>query len=362
MYSNKAFDNINHPPIFIILSSSNLASFIAHALPARFECASILSSGIFLLRYPSFAAENFIWKLTSLYVTPPLPTLFQCARKIVVPSDVCTRICATCISRDFTGHENIFPFNDLWCTQAPLNDFFCSVMRNVAATNVNSYCLLASRGRGESKPQFFSVWKMWRHPPKIVEFLVVAPFALVYYITQSAKYNKMTSFKSLPPLATVEIFLSYVPICIASPESQDALPASLLVVGLFFQTLWACVEAVRFICSMTHVSGSVVALCPGKSSRWYLQVLHVQFQLVPVFHSRGFLFSRVLKILLQPLFWFGNRLPPSIGQCRGVCNRHTRAAKKSPYLPKSLPLSYRICLYPQLRNQFHTQREGKAEA
>ena len=61
--------------------------------------------------------------------------------------------------------------------------------------------------------------------------------ALVQYIPQHAKDNKMQSFPSIPPPADVASFLSYVPICTASPESQDAPLAYLLVVGLCFQTL-----------------------------------------------------------------------------------------------------------------------------
>ena len=49
IYPKKSFDDGNHLPIFLILSSSNPASFIAHAPPAQFQWVSILCSGIFLL-------------------------------------------------------------------------------------------------------------------------------------------------------------------------------------------------------------------------------------------------------------------------------------------------------------------------
>ena len=38
------------------------------------------------------------------------------------------------------------------------------------------------------------------------------------------------------------------------------------------------------------------------------------------------------------LFLFGNRIPPSMGQFRGVYNRHARTSKTFPYFPKPLPL------------------------
>ena len=44
----------------------------------------------------------------------------------------------------------------------------------------------------------------------------------------------MQSFPSLPPSADVASSISYVPICTASPKSQDATLDSLLVVGICF--------------------------------------------------------------------------------------------------------------------------------
>ena len=170
----------------------------------------------------------------------------------------------------------------------------------------------------------------------------------------------MQSFPSLPPPAALLRSLSYVPICIASLASQDAPLFSLLVVGLCFQTLWACVGTVGCICRLTQVGEGVVALCPGQSLRWRLRVLHALFQLVPDFHSRGFLFTRGLQILLQPLFWFLNRLPTSMGKFQGVFNRHARTSKTFPYSPKSLPLSHSRFFCPQLGNHFRTQHEVKA--
>ena len=142
----------------------------------------------------------------------------------------------------------------------------------------------------------------------------------------------MQSFPSLPLPAAVEIFLSYVPICIASMASQDAPPASLLIFGLYFQTLWACAEAVEWIFRLTQVGGEVIALCTGQYLCWHFWFLHALFQLVPVFHGSGCLFVCGLKILLQPLLWFGNRIPSIMGQFRGVCNRHARTAKTFPIL------------------------------
>ena len=144
--------------------------------------------------------------------------------------------------------------------------------------------------------------------------------------------------------------------------SQDALLAYLIVVGLCSKTLCACVGAVGCICRLTQVVVGVVALCPEQYMRWYLKLMHTLFQFVPVFHSRGCLFARGLQILLQPLFWFGNRLSLSMGQFRGVCNRHARTSKTFPYLQKLLPLSHRRCLCPQLGNHFCTQCEVKMEA
>ena len=69
---------------------------------------------------------------------------------------------------------------------------------------------------------------------KQLSFTVVGPIVLVQYIPPHAKDNKTQSFLSLPPPAAVASFLSYVPICMASPESQDLPLASLLVVSLFF--------------------------------------------------------------------------------------------------------------------------------
>ena len=182
------------------------------------------------------------------------------------------------------------------------------------------------------------------------------------YIPQRAKDNKIQSFPSLPPPDYVASFLSYVSIYIASPASQDAPLASLLVVGNYSQTLWACVEAVGYICPLTQVCGRVFALCPGQSSRWHLRVLHALFQLIPVFHGRGCLCAHGLKILLQPLFWFGNGLPPSMGQFRGVCNRHATTSKTFLYSPKLLTLSHQRCLCTQLGKKIRTQHEGNVEA
>ena len=71
----------------------------------------------------------------------------------------------------------------------------------------------------------------------MVKFLVVSPVALVQYVPQRAKDNKMQSFTSLLPPADVASFLYYVPIFIISPEIQDTPLDSLLVVGICFQTL-----------------------------------------------------------------------------------------------------------------------------
>ena len=162
----------------------------------------------------------------------------------------------------------------------------------------------------------------------------------------------MQSFTSLPPPAAVARFLSYVTIYIASLASQDATLASLLMVGIFFKTLWACVGVVGCICSLTQVGGGVVALCPRQSSRWHLQVLHILFQLVPVIHGCGYLFTRGLKILLQHLFWFGNYHPSSMSQLQGVWNRHARTSKTFPYYPKWIPLSHLRCLFPNSETTF----------
>ena len=51
--------------------------------------------------------------------------------------------------------------------------------------------------------------------------------------------------------------------------------------------------------------------------------------------------------------------PPSMGQFRGVFNRHIRTSKNSPYLPKLLPFSHQICLCPQFGNNFRTQSKKK---
>ena len=140
----------------------------------------------------------------------------------------------------------------------------------------------------------------------------------------------MKSFPSLPPPDDVASFISYVPICIASMASQDAPLASLLVVGLCFQTLWACVEMLGCICSLNQVGRGFVALFPGLSLSRHLWVLHSLFQLVPALHGCGCLFTRGLQILLQTLFWFWNWLPPSMGQFLGVSNRKARTFKMFP--------------------------------
>ena len=169
----------------------------------------------------------------------------------------------------------------------------------------------------------------------------------------------MQSFPSLPPPTDVISLLSYVPICTASPENQDAPLASLLVVGVCFQTLWACVGAAGFICRLTQVGEGVVVLCPGQSSCWHLRVLRKLFKLVPVFHGRGCLFARSLWILLQPLFWFGNQLPPSIGQFQGVCNRNVRTSKHFPYSQKSFQLPSEMPLSATWKSlSYSTQRKG----
>ena len=123
MYSKKSFDDSNHLPIFLILALSNLASFIAHAPPARFEWVSILYSRIFLMVKPNISAEIFILELISQSVTLLLPTLSQYAHKSVVPLDVSTQICVTRLASAFTGHANICHSNAPWCTHAPLNEF-----------------------------------------------------------------------------------------------------------------------------------------------------------------------------------------------------------------------------------------------
>ena len=148
IYPKKAFNDGNHLPIFLILSSSNPASFISHAPPTRFKCVSILSSGIFLLGYPIFSATNFIWNLISLSVTLPLTTLSQYAHKSIVPSDVCNWICATRCASAFTGNSNICPSNAPWCTHATLCMFFFLVMCYVATTTDNRSCFIALRVRG----------------------------------------------------------------------------------------------------------------------------------------------------------------------------------------------------------------------
>ena len=172
----------------------------------------------------------------------------------------------------------------------------------------------------------------------------------------------MESFPSLPPPTAVLISLSYVSICTASPASQYAPLDSLLVVGICFQTLWEFVGAVGCICVLTQVGEGFVALCPEQSLRWHLRVLHVLFQLLPVFHSRGWFFARCQQILLQPLFWFGNQFPPSMGQFWEFCNRHARTSKTFPFSPKSFPLTYWICLCSQLGNKFRTQLKENAKA
>ena len=137
-------------------------------------------------------------------MTSTLQTLSQYAHKSVVPSDVCTRICATRLANAFTGHANICPSNNPWCTHAPLNEFFCLVIRNFVATADKISCLLALRGRGERKPKVFISLKKCRHSPKNVEFLVVSPVALVQYVPQRANDNKMQQFIGIPLLAALE--------------------------------------------------------------------------------------------------------------------------------------------------------------
>ena len=88
-------------------------------------------------------------------MTSPLPTLSQYSHTCVFPSDVCTWICATRLASAFNGHAHICPSNAPWCTHDHLNEFFCSVIRNVATTAAKSSCLLALMGIGERKPQ---VW------------------------------------------------------------------------------------------------------------------------------------------------------------------------------------------------------------
>ena len=171
----------------------------------------------------------------------------------------------------------------------------------------------------------------------------------------------MQSFPSLPPPAAVLTSLYFVPIFTSSPASQDAPLASLLVVGLCFQILWACVGTVGCICHLIQDGVGVVSLCTGQSLRWHLLVLHALFQVVTVFHGHGCLFTHCLQILLQPSFWFVNRLPPSNGRFQGVYNRHARTSKTFPYSAKLLPLSHWICLCTQLGNLFCNQREGKSE-
>ena len=131
--------------------------------------------------------------------------------------------------------------------------------------------------------------------------------------------------------------------------------------GLCFKPLWACVEAVGCICHLTQVVGGVVALCPVNHS-------------VDIFDwcTRGFnlhLFSMAVAAF-------------SYAACKSCCNPcfgleikflqlclnydgfsiGKRTAKTFPYSPKSLPISHRICLCPQLINHFLNQRKGKAEA
>ena len=101
----------------------------------------------------------------------------------------------------------------------PWTIFFCLVMRNFFVTADNRSYLLVLMGRGERKPQVWSVWNTWHHSPKNVEFFVVGPVALVQYIPQCAKDNKMQSFPSITPPADLLSSLSYVPIFTASPES-----------------------------------------------------------------------------------------------------------------------------------------------
>ena len=83
----------------------------------------------------------------------------------------------------------------------------------------------------------------------------------MHYIPQRAKDNKMQSFPSLPPPTAVLRSLSYVPIFTASPASQYATLSSLLVVGLCFQTLLACVGEVGCICRLTQFGEGFVTMC-----------------------------------------------------------------------------------------------------
>ena len=132
--------------------------------------------------------------------------------------------------------------------------------------------------------------------------------------------------------------------------------------GHCFQTLWACVEAVWCICCFTQVGGGVVDPCPGKSLHLHFRVMHALLQLVPVLQNCVCIFACNLWTLLQSLFRFENRLPPSTGQFQGVFNRHDITANTFPYSMKSLPISHWVCLCPQFVNHCSTQHNGKAES
>ena len=86
------------------------------------------------------------------------------------------------------------------------------------------------------------------------------------YIPQRAKDNEIQSFPIPPPPTAVVTSLYYVPIFTASPASQDSPLAYLLMVGVCFQILGACVGAVGCICCLIQVGGGFVALCKIQST------------------------------------------------------------------------------------------------
>ena len=135
-------------------------------------------------------------------------------------------------------------------------------MCNVPDTATNRSCSLILRGTGKSKPQVTLSLKNVTTFTDFFEFLVAGPVSLVQYTAQLAKDNKIPS---ILPLTAVEIFPYDVPIYISSRTSHDAPPASLLVLGLCFQTLRACIEAVGCICRLTQVGEWVANLCSCKS-------------------------------------------------------------------------------------------------
>ena len=90
---------------------------------------------------------------------------------------------------------------------------------------------------------------------------------------------------------------------------------------------------------MAQVGGGVVDLCPMKYSHWNLRVMHALLQILPILNSCGRLFAGVLQILLQTLFWFGNKLPTSMGQFRGV-------TIGTPEMPKLSPIRQNCFHYP----------------